>query len=233
MALGISASKVRAMDTWIDIVKDRMRQLRLTQEQLAERVNCSQGAINHWLSGRRKPDLDTMNRILRELGEKDLEVVQVLRVNEQPGRYDLGASEGMPPGVLTQPGFRYPLLKWAAAADDKPSIAAYSTGLSYLSDYQAAGPAFWLEVTGESMSAAHGRSVPAGSLILVDPFTSPEVGHLVLVSVPNQQQAVFRELREEGGRRYLRALNPTWPVLSWEDGWQVKGTVVRAMLVLA
>jgi SOS-response transcriptional repressor LexA len=220
------------METWIELVKERMRQRRLTQEQLAERVDCSQGAINHWLSGRRKPDLDTMNRILKELGEVDLEVVQILRVNEQSGPYHLKPPPGTPEWAISQAGYRYPLLEWAAAADPKPSIAVYSTGVSHVSDYQAAGPAFWLQVTGESMSASHGRSVPAGSLILVDPCVQPQAGKLVLVSAPDQQQAVFRELQEEGGRRYLRALNPTWPVMGWEEGWQIKGTVVRAMLVL-
>lgn len=220
------------METWIELVKQKMRERRLTQEQLAERIGRSQGALNHWLSGRRRPDLDTMNEVLHELGEADLEVVQILRVNEQRPRYSHAPPIVGPEWAVSGPGYSYPVLEWAAAADEKPSIARHSTGVSHISDYHARGPAFWLRVEGESMSAAFGRSVPAGSLILVDPYAQVLPGSLVIVSAPDQQQAVFRELVEEGGRRYLRALNPTWPVLGWEPNWQIKGVVVRAMLQL-
>lgn len=220
------------METWIEIVKLKMRERRLTQEQLAERMGCSQGAVNHWLSGRRRPDLHTMNRILKELGEENLEVVQMLRVNEQRGRYESTSEAAVPEWAISQPAFRYPVFEWAAAADNKPSIARHSTGISHISDYHACGPAFWLRVDGESMSAAYGRSVPSGSLILVDPLAEARSGSLVIVSAPLQEQAVFRELQEEGGRRYLKALNPSWPVMAWERDWHLKGVVVRAMLVL-
>jgi SOS-response transcriptional repressor LexA len=221
------------METWIELVKQKMRERRLTQEQLAERIGRSQGALNHWLSGRRRPDLDTMNDVLRELGEVDLEVVQILRVNEQRSVYGLAPSAPVPEWAVSGPGYHYPLLKWGAASADQPSIARHSTGAMHLSDYHARGPAFWLTVEGESMSAPFGRSVPAGALILVDPYAPASAGSLVIVSVPGQQQAVFRELVEDGGRRYLRALNPNWPVMAWEAGWCVKGVVVRAILALA
>lgn len=221
------------METWIELVKQKMRERRLTQEQLAERIGRSQGALNHWLSGRRRPDLDTMNVVLRELGEVDMEVVQILRVNEQRSAYGFAPSASGSEWAVNGPGYSYPLLKWEAAADDHPSIARYSTGTMHLSDYHACGPAFWLKVEGESMSAPFGRSVPADALILVDPRAEVLAGSLVIVSVPAQQQAVFRELVEEGGRRYLRALNPTWPVMAWDTDWRIKGVVVRAILALA
>lgn len=221
------------METWIELVKQKMRERRLTQEQLAERIGRSQGALNHWLSGRRSPDLQTMNEVLHELGEVDLEVVQILRVNEHRSAYGLAPSAAGPEWAVNGPGYSYPLLKWDAAAADHPSIARHSTGAMHLSDYCARGPAFWLMVDGESMSAPFGRSVPAGALILVDPRVEAAAGSLVIVSVPGQQQAVFRELVEEGGRRYLRALNPTWPVIAWEADWCIKGVVVRAILALA
>ncbi|WP_040262787.1 LexA family protein [Pseudomonas massiliensis] len=220
------------METWIELVKQKMRERRLTQEQLAERIGRSQGAVNHWLSGRRRPDLDTMNDVLRELGEVNLEVVQILRVNEQRGRYGHQAAAAVPEWAITRPGFSYPVLEWAAAVDSKPSISAYSTGREYVSDYHAKGPAYWLQVEGESMSAPFGRSIPSGALVLVDPCAQAAPGDLVIVTAVVVQEAIFRELAIEGGRRYLRALNPNWPVMSWEDDWVIKGVVVRAMLDL-
>lgn len=45
-----------------------MAELGLTQDQLAERLGVTQGGLGHWLNGRRKPDIDTINRILEEVG---------------------------------------------------------------------------------------------------------------------------------------------------------------------
>ena len=46
------------MDKWITLVRDRMEELGLTQEQLAERVGVSQGSVGHWVNKRRQPKLE-------------------------------------------------------------------------------------------------------------------------------------------------------------------------------
>lgn len=58
---------VLRMNNWIDLVKSRMKELEITQESLAERLGVTQGAIAHWLSGRREPGLTTISEILRVL----------------------------------------------------------------------------------------------------------------------------------------------------------------------
>ena len=57
---------VRQMDKWIALVRLKLRELRLTQEKLAERVGASQGGVGHWLNKRREPDLETMNKVDRK-----------------------------------------------------------------------------------------------------------------------------------------------------------------------
>lgn len=51
-----------------------MKELKITQEALAERIGVTQGAVAHWLGGRREPDLETINWILRELGLPAMQV---------------------------------------------------------------------------------------------------------------------------------------------------------------
>src|SRR3546814_4679592 len=67
------------MDKWIELVKAKMKELHITQVVLAERLRMYQGDVGHWLTKRRKPSVDDMNRVLRELGLEFLEVAMVIR----------------------------------------------------------------------------------------------------------------------------------------------------------
>ncbi|WP_235614225.1 helix-turn-helix domain-containing protein, partial [Pseudomonas aeruginosa] len=45
-----------------------MAQQGITQDQLAERIGKTQGAVGHWLNGRREPGLADINQMLTVLG---------------------------------------------------------------------------------------------------------------------------------------------------------------------
>ena len=63
------------MNKWNLVAKARMKELKVTQESLAEKLGVTQGAVAHWLSGRREPDLETIGRILSSLGLPPLQMV--------------------------------------------------------------------------------------------------------------------------------------------------------------
>lgn len=63
------------MNKWNLVAKARMKELKVTQESLAEKLGVTQGAVAHWLSGRREPDLETIGRILSILGLPPLQMV--------------------------------------------------------------------------------------------------------------------------------------------------------------
>ena len=67
------------MDNWIALVKANMKDRKVTQDQLAERLGMSQGGVGHWLNKRRVPSLADMNRVLAELGLGYLEVALQIR----------------------------------------------------------------------------------------------------------------------------------------------------------
>ena len=56
------------------MAKARMKELKITQESLAERLGVTQGAVAHWLSGRREPDLETISRVLAVLDMPGLQI---------------------------------------------------------------------------------------------------------------------------------------------------------------
>ncbi|MNM64200.1 Peptidase S24-like protein [compost metagenome] len=214
------------MDKWIALVRDRMEELDISQEQLAERVGVSQGSVGHWLCKRRQPKVDSMNRVFVELGMPHYHVSMQLRILGQVGednaRYtvdDADEDEDLMKYIVC---FRYPLSAWDALGSAEPAVAnAFEQ-----TDYLARGKAFWLTVENDAMSAASGRSVPQGMRILVDPGLAAEAGRLVIARQPGRS-AIFRELAEEGGQQYLKALNSSYPALVCEEGCEFLGVVVR------
>ncbi|HEK1009420.1 TPA: helix-turn-helix domain-containing protein [Pseudomonas putida] len=214
------------MDKWIALVRDRMEELDISQEQLAERVGVSQGSVGHWVNKRRQPKVDSMNRVFVELGMPHYHVSLQLRVlgqlGEESARYEVDGADDAVDLMQYIVCFRYPVLGWdQLGASEATEPAVYEQ-----TEYLAQGKAFWLTVENDAMSTASGRSVPQGMRILVDPGLDAEPGRLVIARQPGKS-AILRELAEEGGERYLKALNSSYPALVCEDGCEFLGVVVR------
>ena len=211
------------MDKWIELVKAKMSELKITQEILAERLGMSQGGIGHWLNKRREPGIEDMNRVLRALGLEFLEVALVIREPQA------STDDEIPLTQKYNPYFRYPISDWREPAEVREGeVAVYAKGHFELSDYHARGPAFWLRVAGDAMTAPNGTSIPEGMLILVDPAVEAVPGKLVIAQWPDSAEATFRKLIEEGGQRYLVPLNPTYPKALYTEECRIIGVVVQA-----
>lgn len=63
-----SADHYAMEETWRDRARRLMRERRLTQEALAEKLGMTQGGLQHWLAGTRQPTLDQLNEIAHQLG---------------------------------------------------------------------------------------------------------------------------------------------------------------------
>lgn len=217
------------MDKWIELVKAKMSELKVTQEILAERIGMSQGGVGHWLNKRRQPGIQEMNRVLQALGMDYLEVAMVIREPQ------ISQDEEIPLTQKYNPYFRYPVSDWRGTGEvrdgELSTYGASSTASKprfELSDYHAQGAAFWLVVVGDAMTAPTGVSIAADMLILVDPAIVPEPGKLVIAQWPGSAEAVFRKLIEEGGQRYLVPLNPTYPKALYTEECRIIGVVVQA-----
>ncbi|WP_077045889.1 LexA family transcriptional regulator [Pseudomonas sp. KK4] len=208
------------MDKWIELVKAKMSELKVTQEVLAERLGMSQGGVGHWLNKRREPGIEDMNRVLKALGMDFLEVALVIR---EPSD---APDEAMPLTQKYNPYFRYPVSDWQQTTQVRDGERGQYR--FELSDYHARGAAFWLTVAGDAMTAPSGLSIAEGMLILVDPDVQAEPGKLVIAQWPSSHEAIFRKLIEEGGERYLVPLNPTYPKALFTDECRIIGVVVQA-----
>jgi len=71
---------------------------------------------------------------------------------------------------------------------------------------------YCLTVRGDSMHNPDGRpSYAEGDIIFVDPDRDAIHGDRVIVRLDDQQEATFKQLLIEDGRKVLKALNPNWP----------------------
>ena len=207
------------MDNWIALVRANMKDRKVTQDELAERLGMSQGGVGHWLNKRRVPSLADMNRVLEALGLGDLEVALDIRQK----------TDAQPAGLQHyNPYFRYPVSDWKGVCELREERPAYGAARFELTDYHAQGEAYWLPVVGDAMTAPSGLSIGDGMIILVDPAIDAEPGKLVVAQCAHSTQATFRQLREESGQLYLVPLNPTYPKALYTDDCRIIGVVVQA-----
>lgn len=92
--------------------------------------------------------------------------------------------------------------------------------------------AFALEVMGESMTSPFvGPGVltfPEGTTIIVDPEQAADAGHFVVAKDVSTQKATFKKLMYDGGRWYLKPLNPDYKTVEIDDpAMRVIGRVIE------
>lgn len=137
-------------------------------------------------------------------------------------------------GEARQPieSYRYPVISWVAAGAWAEAVEPYPAGFSdryEFSEYDSKGPAFWLEVKGDSMTSPAGQSITEGTLILVDTEAEAAPGKLVIAKLPDSNEATFKKLVNDGGKLFLKPLNPGYPIEPFDEHCRIVGVVVRAL----
>lgn len=75
-----------------------------------------------------------------------------------------------------------------------------------------------------------GKSYPHGCLIFVDPEIVAKNGECVIASLPNLHQAIFKVLVEDAGKRFLKSVNPLYPMIEITDGARLCGKVIGTFI---
>lgn len=216
--------------TWQELVKSRMKEMGVTQERLAEQLGKTQGAIGHWLNGRREPGVDDIANIMKALGIESINLKQDGYVTDVPASGENFAYAG----VYSQ-SKRYPLISWISAGawcDADEPLSVDNIDEWYESDRKIKGRGFWLKVEGDSMTSPTGTSVPEGSIVLFDTGKEPVNGSLVIAKMVDSNEATFKKLILDGGKKYLKGLNPAWPLVEINGNCRVIGVAVQMMRCL-
>ncbi|MCU5775088.1 LexA family transcriptional regulator [Erwiniaceae bacterium BAC15a-03b] len=97
---------------------------------------------------------------------------------------------------------------------------------------KASEKAFWLEVSGHSMTAPQGSkpSFPEGMLILVDPEEDVEPGDFCVAGIHNDSEVTFKRFVWEDGKPWLEPLNtnPRYQSIECNENCRIIGKVVKA-----
>lgn len=95
---------------------------------------------------------------------------------------------------------------------------------------KAVGPRVYaLTVIGDSMGSPKSRpSYPDGSVIVVDLY-EPIVSGACVVARLEGAQATFRQYLEDGSKRYLKPLNPRYPIIEIAGDVTFYGVAVQVM----
>jgi SOS-response transcriptional repressor LexA len=127
-----------------------------------------------------------------------------------------------------------PLISWVQAGQWDEVVDVYRPGDGEKPVYttRKVGPrAYALRVVGDSMENPNGRpTYPQGSIIIVDPDRDAIHGNAVIVRLEDSKQATFKQLVVEGGSRYLKPLNPRYPIMKVDRKATICGVVVQTVI---
>lgn len=225
-----------------NIYKVRARSAGINQMDVAEELGITQAAVSHYLNGVNPLNARVaavfaklLGMPVRSFSHRLADEIEATTEAARIGQAGLDPESNV--RFTPQPNlmYRYPVISWVAAGAWAEAVEPFPPGFSdryELSEYEAKGPAFWLEVKGDSMTSPIGQSITEGTLILVDTEADAFHGKLVIAKLSDSNEATFKKLVEDGGRKYLRPLNPAYPTEMCAEGCRIVGVVVRALMKL-
>ncbi|WP_277973288.1 LexA family protein [Pantoea agglomerans] len=190
---------------------------------IARALRVTSKAVSKWLNAESMPRHDAMQALAK-----------FLKVD--PVWLQLGvSSEGSNVTYVGphKPKGRYPLISWVRAGEWSEAVEPYTLqdiDEWFDSDIHIEGAGFWLRVQGDSMTSPAGISVPEGMIVLVDTGREAKNGSLVIAKMTDANESTFKKLVIDGGQRYLKALNPLYPVMPIDGNCRIIGVVVEAKI---
>ncbi|WP_454846873.1 LexA family protein [Pseudomonas farris] len=215
------------MSTLAERIKSARNHAKLTQKALALKAGVEQPVISQLETGKNLQSAH-LPKIAHACG------VSAIWLSENIGPMTIATASESNVGEARQPveSYRYPVISWVAAGAWAEAVEPYPAGFSdryEFSEYDSKGAAFWLEVKGDSMTSPVGQSVTEGTLILVDTEAEAAPGKLVIAKLPDSNEATFKKLVNDGGKLFLKPLNPAWRIEPFNEDCRIVGVVVRAL----
>ena len=219
--------KFQRMSTLAERIKSARIHAKLTQKALALKAGVEQPVISQLETGKNLQSAH-LPKIAHACG------VSAIWLSENIGQMINSVAAESNVGESRQPveSYRYPVISWVAAGAWAEAVEPYPAGFSdryEFSEYDSKGPAFWLEVKGDSMTSPAGQSITEGTLILVDTEAEAAPGKLVIAKLPDSNEATFKKLVNDGGKLFLKPLNPGYPIEPFDEQCRIVGVVVRAL----
>lgn len=168
----------------------------LNQTQLGESIGVASGNISRYESGINAPDFDRLGPLADALGVSVADLFTLAETGNLARAPDIRGS--------------VPLISWVQAGHWNDAIDNLQPGEGerISTTYRARKHTYALRVRGDSMEP----KFPDGAILIVEPSENPEPGSYVIMR-QNGGEATFKQLVQDGDTRYLKPLNPRYPIL--------------------
>jgi len=191
------------------------------QSELARHAGVSPQAVQQWISGKTAPRSNHLAKVANYLG-----VTRSFLLYGEPG--PAGGAHEQPADHATalhagpQLGGRVPLISWVQAGDFASAVDNLHPGDAEEwaeTTVPIHRHTYALRVNGDSMTNPAGEpSFPHGCIIVIEPDAIDSadrmVGRFVIVKrTDHAGEATFKQLVKDGGRFYLKPLNPHYQVI--------------------
>src|SRR5690242_17107950 len=199
------------MKTPGDRIRHIREELELSQEAFGRHMGVSKAAVSQWENGDIKNLRPANLFALQNFTGYSAEWIATGAGN---ARVKGGKKADTRPGPAVA---SVPLISWVQAGQWNEVVDVYRPGEGEKPVFttRKVGPrAYALRVVGDSMENPNGRpTYPQGSIIIVDPDREALHGSAVIVRLDDSEQVTFKQLVVEGGIRYLKPLNPRYPIM--------------------
>jgi SOS-response transcriptional repressor LexA len=202
------------MNNIAERIRQRRKDLGLTQTELAQAVGCGQGAINNYESGARDNPRDL------------LELATALKVNPQWLKTGEGAMDSLAP---VSPQIKVPLISWAEAKNWKDTIESLEPGVGeqILVTYEAKQYTYALRVKDDMNEP----KFPINSWLVIEPEEEPVHQKWCIVD-EGGDEATCKQLVIDGATRYLRSDNARFPIKEMKQNAKFCGTVKQLIVTV-
>ncbi|MBG0542789.1 LexA family protein [Enterobacter hormaechei] len=209
------------------LYEKRQNESGMTKAQFAELIETSPAALSQLLGPNPHRNIgDKMARKIETALDLPFGWMDVLHASEEPSNV---AFRG-----LNETKGSYPVISWVSAGQWMEAVEPYhrrAIDRWYDTTVHCSEDSFWLDVKGDSMTSPAGLSIPEGAAILVDPEVEPRNGKLVVAKLEGDNEATFKKLVIDAGRRFLKPLNPAYPMLEVNGNCKIIGVVVDAKIL--
>ncbi|KGA24932.1 repressor [Pectobacterium brasiliense] len=213
------------------LYQSKKKELNVTQYTIADELGISQGAVGHYLNGRialNVPVASGFSRILQiPISEFSPELAR------DAASYASTVDSNVAFHGIHDPKGEYPVISWVSAGEWSEAIEPYhrrAIDRWYGTTVDCSDSSFWLDVKGDSMTSPVGLSIPEGMVILVDPEVEPINGKLVVAKLDGENEATFKKYVEDAGHKFLKPLNPQYPLITINGNCRIIGVVVDAKI---
>lgn len=206
------------MSNWNNRLRSKMKELGLTQEELARKLGVTRSAVAHYVQGTRQPPIKQV-----------IKLAAILKTEPAWLQFGKPSEASQPPAVAMKKATgQIPIISW-----EQVSNFVYqperSNNEQHLAFFHLAEPGCYaLLIKGDSMvsSLGQGISLSQGSYIVVDPNKEPTHRSIVLATTKSKKEPILRQYIEEGGTIYLKPLNPQYPLIELDRNTKLVGVVI-------